>query len=552
MPEEVIKFIGECVTQYGRAKLLLKRNQYFIETSDKQTLTELLKIEVVRREYDKSMAKRELEEAKKDPVIAAAETAPKAAQVSYVQPQNASQGYYFLQLEENDDEDVEEEEETKVVQFEVENLEEVKHQCLGHNLPLLEEYEFKDDTALQLRLDLLPTTQVRPYQEQSLSKMLSGRRARSGIIVLPCGAGKTLVGISAMCTIKKPTIILCNASMAVDQWAGEIRKWTNATEQGVKIVRLTSQLAGKDMMFDANRGEAGILIATYSILATRTKHSENAALMIQKIRSIDWGLLIADEVQMFVAKTYRDIIDIKQSGSKKGESAMVRAHCKLGLTATLVRSDEKIDDLGYLVGPKLYEANWQQLQSMGYLARVQCYEVWCQMTPEFFMEYIKLTVPQPGSQSPAEDERRALMLYVSNPNKYVACQYLIQKHEKRGDKIIVFFNSVNALLSYAKRLHKNVIYGKTNTADRIALFDEFRNAKGAYTLFLSDVGDKAVDLPSANVIIQVSIHFGAQMQEAQRLGRILRPKEDAKSEYNAFFYTLTSKNTKVRSQRNDA
>jgi len=520
LPPEVISFINKSTMQYGRVKLVLLNKKYYMETSDIQTLNHVLNnIRLLKDEYEryKIIKEQELaEETKKTKPIQ--DNFIEQNQIPNVM--NGNKGIYYL-LEDAAEKMEIDEEKPKGERFEVQekNVEEVKKQCQNIQMPLIEEYEFKNDINLPtMKIDLKPLAQVRPYQEQCLSKMFSSGRARSGIVVLPCGAGKTLVGISALCTVKKPTIILCNSSVAVEQWCGQIKKWTNAEDQGIKIVRFTSKTAGKDELLKEN--EAGILLATYSMMSFQGTRSKEAEYTMNMIMKREWGLLIADEVHVLPAKYYRAVI------------TSCKTHSKLGLSATLARQDDKIGDLNYLIGPKLFEANWQQLQLQGFIAKVQCLEVWCPMMPEFFVKYI-------DSVGTTKDR-----LYVANPYKYIACQWLIEKHEKRGDKIIVFADSLFVLLKYADRMNRPKIYSKTSTEERTKMFWEFENTPGAYTLFLSRVGDTAIDLPSANVIIQISSLFGSERQEAQRLGRILRPKHAEKGEYNAYFYTLISRNTR--------
>lgn len=219
----------------------------------------------------------------------------------------------------------------------------------------------------------------------------------------------------------------------------------------------------------------------------------------------------------------------------------VNAHCKLGLTATLVREDNKIKDLSFLVGPKLYEANWIDLTAEGYLARVQCVEVWCPMTKEFYAEYIRRSLTTHSS-------RLCRLLYTLNPRKFRACEYLVNYHSKRGDKIIIFSDDVPALILYCEALKKvkeiPYLYGGTPEESRRQILTAFKTSTEVSCIGLSKVGDTALDIPDANVIIQVSSHFGARRQEAQRLGRILRPKPNATGAFNAFFYTLVSTDTK--------
>ena len=197
-----------------------------------------------------------------------------------------------------------------------------------------------------------------------------------------------------------------------------------------------------------------------------------------------------------------------------------------------MREDDKIADLNFLIGPKLYEANWMELQNNGYIARVQCAEVWCPMAPSFYREY--LTTPT----------AKKLLFFVMNPNKFRSCQYLINYHERRDDKIIVFSDNVFALKAYATKLKKPYIYGPTSHQERVQILQNFQFNPQVKTVFISKVGDTSFDLPEANVLIQISAHGGSRRQEAQRLGRILRAKKGSVTEeFNAFFYSLVSKDT---------
>eukprot|EP01156_Anaeramoeba_ignava_P023188 Anaeramoba_ignava/c21383_g1_i1.p1 GENE.c21383_g1_i1~~c21383_g1_i1.p1 ORF type:complete len:356 (-),score=114.27 c21383_g1_i1:18-1085(-) len=263
------------------------------------------------------------------------------------------------------------------------------------------------------------------------------------------------------------------------------------------------------------------MITTYSMISFQGNRSEDSKEIMQEIQNKDWGLLVLDEVHVVPAETFRKTISIAKS------------HVKLGLTATLVREDERIADLNFLIGPKLYEANWQDLQRNGYIAKVQCAEVWCPMTTNFFNEYLK-----------SDSVHRKILLFVMNPSKIQACEYLIRYHESCGDKILIFSDSVYALLFYSKKLNKPKIYGKTTQNERMEILTSFQNNVNK-CIFISRVGDNSIDLPDANVIIQISSHYGSRRQEAQRLGRILRPKpsHDNPNEFSAFFYTLVSQDT---------
>lgn len=310
----------------------------------------------------------------------------------------------------NDDDDV-------VHSFEIQEsfIEDVKKRCQEMQYPMLEEYDFRNDTMNpDLDIDLRPITHIRPYQEKSLSKMFGNGRARSGIIVLPCGAGKTLVGITAACTIKKGCLVLCTSSVSVMQWKQQFLQWSNIQENQISVFTAESK--------EKFSGPAGIVVSTYSMVANTGKRSHSSQKMMNFLEQREWGFVLLDEVHVVPAAMFRRVL------------TRIKAHSKLGLTATLVREDEKIDELNFLVGPKLYEANWMDLAAKGHIATVQCAEVWCPMTPEFYREYLH------------EKSRKRSLLCTMNPNKFQACQFLIDYHEKRGDKIIVFSDNVHTLM----------------------------------------------------------------------------------------------------------
>eukprot|EP00127_Corallochytrium_limacisporum_P000580 Clim_evm7s20 gene=Clim_evmTU7s20 len=395
-----------------------------------------------------------------------------------------------------------------------EHVEKVKSLASGMHMPLLEEYDFREDKRNPvLYVDIKPTTKLRDYQEKSLSKMFGRGRARSGVVCLPCGAGKTLAGVSAICTIKKRTVVLCTSVVAVEQWRSQLKMWTTANDN--MITRFTAQHKDPPV-------ENGVFITTYSMMAHQGRRTKEAQKVLDFVTGLEWGMIILDEVHVVPASMFRRVLTV------------VQAHHKLGLTATLVREDDKIMDLKYLIGPKLYEANWIDLQKKRYIANVSCAEVWCPMTPEFFREYLALEYSQ----------LKQKLLWIMNPNKFHAVQALITYHEMRGDKIIVFSDNIFGLERYARKLDKPYIYGKTSNGERLNLLQQFQHNPKLNCIFMSKIGDNSFDLPDANVLIQISSHYGSRRQEAQRLGRILRPKRGSNpDEFNAFFYSVVSENT---------
>ncbi|XP_034049010.1 general transcription and DNA repair factor IIH helicase subunit XPB isoform X2 [Thalassophryne amazonica] len=519
VPEGIVQFIKLCTVSYGKVKLVLKHNRYFVESTFPDVIQHLLQDRVVRecrlRTADGSDA---------DLITGVIHSKPAIAKSFQDQgrPEQSGNGQvstsqipedifrYYEQM----DKEEEEEEETQTVSFEIcqEMIEELQKRCIHMEYPLLAEYDFRNDTVNpDINIDLKPTAVLRPYQEKSLRKMFGNGRARSGVIVLPCGAGKSLVGVTAACTVRKRCLVLGNSSVSVEQWKSQFKMWSTIDDS--QICRFTSDAKDKPI-------GCSVAISTYSMLGHTTKRSWEAERVMEWMRSQEWGLMILDEVHTIPAKMFRRVLTI------------VQAHCKLGLTATLVREDDKIVDLNFLIGPKLYEANWMELQNNGYIAKVQCAEVWCPMSPEFYREYVAIKT------------KKRILLYTMNPNKFRACQFLIRFHERRNDKIIVFADNVFALKEYAIRLNKPYIYGPTSQGERMHILQNFKHNPKINTIFISKVGDTSFDLPEANVLIQISSHGGSRRQEAQRLGRVLRAKKGmVAEEYNAYFYSLVSQDT---------
>lgn len=517
LPPQVPKFIHKCTKTYGKTKLVLKKGRYLVQTYEEPILKRLLsdrKIASARVPDDPSSAGKaaEVEADEQGVVLAGGEEA-----VSDKATLNA------LKKALGDDDDDDEEEDIfgesgparKVYEFEVrgEEVEHVKRQAIELDYPLMEEYDFRNDTVNpNIDLDLRPKAKIRPYQEKSLEKMFGNGRARSGVIVLPCGAGKSLVGVTAACTIKKPTLCLCTSSVSVEQWRYQFATWSTIPRE--QVGRFVASGSGSEKSY-----YGGVTVTTYSMISHSGRRAAESERMLNELKQKEWGLLLLDEVHVVPANVFRKVIGV------------IKAHCKLGLTATLLREDEKIGDINFLIGPKLYEANWLDLQRDNYLATVQCAEVWCPMTKEFYREYLSST------------PRRRKLLYAMNPNKFRMCEYLVRFHEDRGDKIIIFSDNVYALMQYGELLGKPYIHGPTPQEERMRILNHFQHNPQLNTVLLSKVGDTSIDIPEANVLIQVSSHYGSRRQEAQRLGRILRPKPRAGQNFNAFFYSLVSQDT---------
>jgi DNA excision repair protein ERCC-3 len=515
LPESIRSFISNSTQAYGKVKLVIKNNKYYVESNDPEVLQKLLKDEVIGpcrvQGTDITTAAPSMGSVVIPGTSNAAGVQQAQMQQSEVPPENAQESEVVHSMRDDEDDDNQE----AVHAFEIldKAVETIQKRCLAIQFPILEEYDFRNDTRnASLEIDLRPATQIRSYQEKSLSKMFGNGRAKSGIIVLPCGAGKTLVGITAACTIKKGTIVMCTSTMSAHQWRQEFLKWSNISPED--IVVFTSENKSRFP------GNTGVVVTTYSMVTVTGKRSHSSQKVMDFLTGREWGLMLFDEVHVVPANMFRKV------------SSTIKAHSKLGLTATLLREDDKIEDLNFLIGPKLYEANWMELSEQGHIAKVQCAEVWCPMTTEFYDEYLRTT-----------DKGLQHNLYVMNPRKLQACQFLIEYHEKRGDKTIVFSDNVYALKEVAQALGKAYICGTTANSERMTILENFMHNQEIRTVFLSKIGDTSLDLPEATCLIQISSHYGSRRQEAQRLGRILRAKRRSDEGFNAFFYSLVSKDT---------
>ncbi|KOB87345.1 hypothetical protein PFDG_03504 [Plasmodium falciparum Dd2] len=505
LPNELISNITKSAESFGKVKLVLRENKYYIEATNKSELDYLLNNDTIQNAR-----------------IYSTDNNNDKNMISLYNLNNRHRDNNKNDNKNNNDDNNNIDKTTKVYSFEVncDKIEEVKQEALQTmQRPLLMEYDFRRDKKNpNLICSLKSHVQIRYYQEKALRKMFSNGRSRSGIIVLPCGVGKTLTGITAASTIKKSALFLTTSAVAVEQWKKQFEDFTNIHPRHIRI--LTSDY--KLDLWPIN--EAGVLISTYTMLSYSGKRSEQSLRIVNDIRRREWGLLVFDEVQFAPAPSFRRINDI------------VKSHCKLGLTATLVREDLLIRDLHWIIGPKLYEANWVELQNKGFLAKALCKEIWCSMPCSFYKYYLK---------SNSFIKRR---LYTCNPRKLMMCEYLIKYHEQNNDKIIVFSDNIFALLHIAKTLNKPFIYGKLSPIERIAIINKFKPDSSINTILLSKVGDNAIDIPIANVVIQISFNFASRRQEAQRLGRIIRPKNKANEKKNindpdSFFYSLVSKDT---------
>ncbi|MEO0602605.1 MAG: DNA repair helicase XPB [Myxococcota bacterium] len=373
---------------------------------------------------------------------------------------------------------------------------------LGHPVQDLAGYTDGDALELAMRTET-PDGQpfhLRDYQIEAIDAFAHGPGAGSGVVVLPCGAGKTMVGVGAMVRTGMRTLILCTGQTALRQWKREILRATTLTEDDIGEYTSETKRLGP------------VTLTTYQILTWRPdQHSEPAHFPL--FHQENWGLIVYDEVHLLPAPIFR-------------ETAMLQARRRLGLTATLVREDHRETDVFALVGPKRFDLPWKVLENQGWIAQARCVEVRVPLSDPDRLRYV-------GASA-----RGQFKIAATNARKTALVDKLIDRH--RGSPTLVLGTYVDQLEWIARRFNLPIITGKTSKRERNELYGRFRSGD-TDVLVLSKVGNFAVDLPSASVAIQVSGSFGSRQEEAQRLGRILRPKQ---GENQATFYTLVTSDTK--------
>jgi len=263
---------------------------------------------------------------------------------------------------------------------------------------------------------------------------------------------------------------------------------------------------------------AEILISTYGMFSAQKNRSAEATTMMTRIKEREWGLMVLDEVHLVPAKIFRKVTN------------QIRSHIKLGLTATMVREDDLIQDLPCLVGPKLFELDIFTLRMHNFIAPVDCIELHCPMTDIFTRAYM--------AAKNVEEEK---LLYSTNPNKTRVVFSLMQHHLEQKHRIMVFCDNLFCLDFYAEILKRPMITGSTHQDERVRILRNFKESQEGDCVLFSQVGDQSIDLPEAHVIIQVALMHGGRMQEGQRIGRIQRAQDNKEK---AYFYSLVSDNTK--------
>lgn len=343
---------------------------------------------------------------------------------------------------------------------------------------------------------------LRAYQREAAEVFHLGGDVRggSGVIVLPCGAGKTIVGLGILFETQCHTLILSTNTIAVRQWINEFLDKTTIAPEDI----------GE---YTGDRKEIRpITVTTYQILTYRKRKSEDFV-HLGLFSEMDWGLIIYDEVHLLPAPVFR-------------MTAEIQGKRRLGLTATLVREDGREDDVFSLIGPKKYDVPWRELEAQGWIATAECTEIRVDLPEHLRMSYAVASA------------RQKFRIASENPDKFPIVCELIKQHE--GDQILVIGQYIEQLRGIAANLNAPLIMGQTPNLERGKLYEQFRQGE-IKLLVVSKVANFAIDLPDANVAIQISGTFGSRQEEAQRLGRILRPKTDGSL---AHFYSIVTRDSR--------
>lgn len=356
--------------------------------------------------------------------------------------------------------------------------------------------DFRETTLSELDFHL------RKYQTDAINTfhVKGAVSGGSGVLVLPCGAGKTIIGIGVVTQLKMKALILSTSTVAVRQWIHEFLDKTTISETDI------GEYSGETKTIRP------ITVSTYQMMTyhrRKTREFPHFKLFNQQ----NWGIIIYDEVHLLPAPIFRI-------------TAELQARRRLGLTATLVREDGREDDVFSLIGPKKCDIPWKILEKQGWLAQAICTEIRINLPEELKMEYAVST------------SRNQFRISSENPDKFAVLINLLKRH--KHDRILIIGQYIRQLNDLAERLRLPLITGKTPNRDRVKLYHNFREGN-LEQLIVSKVGNFAIDLPDANVLIQISGTFGSRQEEAQRLGRILRPKQNGSI---AHFYTLVTRDSK--------
>jgi DNA excision repair protein ERCC-3 len=344
--------------------------------------------------------------------------------------------------------------------------------------------------------------EVRPYQRESVDAFHAGGSVHggSGVVVLPCGAGKTIVGMAVMAEVGMSTLILSTSVTALRQWRRELVDKTTLTDDQI------GEYSGEV------KEVKPVTLSTYQIMTYRRSKTD-AFSHLDVFSKGDWGLVVYDEVHLLPAPVFRF-------------TAEIQATRRLGLTATLIREDGREDEVFSLIGPKKYDIPWRVLEQRGWIANARCVEIRAELEPALRPRYF------------SAGAREKFRLASENPRKQDLVLKLVERHA--GDLVLIIGQYLEQLERLKQTLGCPLITGRTPHKTREDLYARFRRGE-LRTLIVSKVGNFAIDLPDANVAIQVSGTFGSRQEEAQRLGRILRPKAEG---VEARFYSIVTRQSR--------
>ncbi len=369
----------------------------------------------------------------------------------------------------------------------------VKRLLASNGYPVFDRVGYR--VAPSIPFSWLQNTELRDYQSKAIQSFFDASREHSGVVVLPCGAGKTLVGIGILQQLQMHALILTPNETSAQQWRREFLERTDLTGEEVS-------------MYAPDKPLTPITITTYQRVTAKTRKGERPHLTT--LTSYPWGIVVYDEVHMLPAPLFRLAADLQSAR-------------RLGLTATLVREDGAEADVFSLIGSKCYEVPWKQLEQAGYLASVRCVEVRVALPPAQQAVY---------QQAQMREKHKIASL---NPAKVDVLKQILQQHT--GEGVLILGHYLDLLTAIASDLNCPLLTGQTPQDERLVWLNKFRSGE-IRCLVLSRIANMAVDLPSASVAIQVSGLFGSRQEEAQRLGRLLRPKTS-----QGVFYSLVSENT---------
>ncbi len=383
----------------------------------------------------------------------------------------------------------------------------IKQSLLEMHYPVDDRAGFVDGTPLELMLRPRSLSGqpfgMRGYQKDAVTTFhrSGGPEGGHGVVVLPCGAGKTIVAMGVMAECKTQTLILATGISAVRQWIREILDKTSLRADEV------GEYTGEE------KSVRSVTVTTYQILTHRT-HADGEFTHLGLFSAADWGLIVYDEVHLLPAPVFRITADIQ-------------ARRRLGLTATLVREDGREGDVFTLIGPKRFDVPWKELETKGFIAEARCHEVRIELPPAERMMYA------------SADDRGKYRIAAENPWKMRVLGDLLKRHREKYDRVLIIGMYLDQLEEAARIYRAPLITGKTPNPVREELFQKFREGK-IKVLAVSKVANFSIDLPDANVAIQISGTFGSRQEEAQRLGRVLRPKGDRP----AWFYSIVTRDSR--------